>query len=62
MMRDHDPDAGPAPGVVEERLHAPIGNVPGERNALPPGRMKNLPPDPQGDENRDPAKPPMPPP
>jgi hypothetical protein len=45
-----------------ERLRKPLGDLPNQRDGLPPGSLRELPPDPQGDENRDPPRPPMPPP
>jgi ferritin-like metal-binding protein YciE len=44
---------GVADGPVEQRLRETDG-LPGERAALPAGTLPGLPPDPQGDENRDP--------
>jgi len=49
-------------GKTAERLRNPLGDVPNQRDGLPPGTLRELPPDPQGDENRDPPRPPMPPP
>jgi len=41
-------------GPVEEHLRDTDG-LPGNRAALPRGTLPGPPPDPQGDENRDPA-------
>jgi hypothetical protein len=47
---------------VAQRLRDARDSLPGERDALPPGTLPEHPPEPQGDENREPTKPPMPPP
>lgn len=54
-------DAGRLPGSVERRVRDARDSLPGERDALPPGTLPAQPPEPQGDENREPTKPPMPP-
>ena len=47
---------------VEDRLRNVQDTLPGERDALPPDTLPKRPADPQGDENREPAKHPTPPP
>ncbi len=47
------PDAAKREGPVEEWLEETDG-MPGRRAALRPGTLAGPPPDPQGDENRDP--------
>jgi hypothetical protein len=42
------------PVSVEQRVRAARDSLPGQRDALPQGALGGLPPDPQGDENRDP--------
>jgi hypothetical protein len=42
------------PTRVEQRVRRARDSLPGQRNALPEGALGGLPPDPQGDENRDP--------
>jgi len=44
----------PRPGRVEARINSARDSLPGERASLPEGALDRLPPDPQGDENRDP--------
>jgi hypothetical protein len=44
----------PRGGRVERRINSARNSLPGERNDLPEGALGGLPPDPQGDENRDP--------
>jgi hypothetical protein len=44
----------PRGGRVERRINSARDSLPGERNDLPDGALGGLPPDPQGDENRDP--------
>ena len=41
-------------GRVEQRINSARDSLPGERNNLPDGALGGVPPDPQGDENRDP--------
>jgi hypothetical protein len=55
-------DAGRRPGSVARRVNHARDSLPGERNALPAGSLPDHTSGPQGDENREPAKPPMPPP
>jgi hypothetical protein len=43
-----------APGRVERRIESARDSLPGERNGLPEGALGGMPPEPQGDENRDP--------
>jgi hypothetical protein len=50
------------PDKVAERLRNPLGDVPNQRDGLPSGTLRELPADPQGDENRDPPRLPEPPP
>jgi hypothetical protein len=50
------------PGGVDQRIRNARDSLPGERDALPPGTLPARPPEPQGDENREPTKPPTPPP
>jgi hypothetical protein len=47
---------------VAQRVRDARDSLPGERDALLPGTLPEHPPEPQGDENREPTKPPMPPP
>jgi hypothetical protein len=42
------------PARVERRIRTARDSLPGRRDALPHGALGGLPPDPQGDENRDP--------
>lgn len=42
------------PTGVEQRVRTARDSLPGQRDALPEGALGGLPPDPQGDENRDP--------
>lgn len=42
------------PSSVEHRVRSARDNLPGQRDALVRGALGGLPPDPQGDENRDP--------
>jgi ferritin-like metal-binding protein YciE len=39
---------------VELRVRGALDSLPGQRADLPPGALRGLPPEPQGDENRDP--------
>ena len=39
---------------VEQRINSAPDSLPGERNDLPEGTLGGVPPEPQGDENRDP--------
>jgi len=41
-------------GPVEKRINTARDALPGQRDGLPAGTLGGLPPDPQGDENRDP--------
>ena len=41
-------------GRVEQRINTARDSLPGERNDLPEGALGGVPPEPQGDENRDP--------
>ena len=50
------------PNRGEQRISRSRDSLPGERDALPAGTLRDRPPDPQGDEHRDPVKPPTPPP
>jgi hypothetical protein len=50
------------PAIVEQRVRNARDSLPGERDALPPGALPEPNQDPHGDENREPVKPPMPPP
>jgi hypothetical protein len=47
---------------VEQRVCDSGDSLPGERDALPPGTLPGPNQEPHGDENREPIKPPMPPP
>ena len=47
-------DAQRNPARVEHRVSTARDSLPGQRDALPQGALGGLPPDPQGDENRDP--------
>jgi hypothetical protein len=52
-----------SPAPVEQRVCAARDSLPGQRDALPECALDGVPPDPQGDENRDaPPKAPTPPP
>jgi hypothetical protein len=51
---DRDPASRTAQQRVEQRINGAQDSLPGERDALPEGRLPGVPPDPQGDENRDP--------
>lgn len=60
MMMDtndskHVPETNKA-ARVQQRISNARDSLPGERNGLPPGKLRPLPPDPQGDENRDPPR------
>jgi hypothetical protein len=44
----------PAERAVGPDLRSNINPLPGRRDGLPAGSLRGLPPDPQGDENRDP--------
>jgi hypothetical protein len=59
-MRPED-DARRRPGRVAQRVREARDSLPGERDALPPGTLPEPNSEPQGDENREPVKPPMPP-
>jgi hypothetical protein len=60
---DRDDTIRPARQRVEQRINGAQDSLPGERDDLPQGALPGLPPDPQGDENRDPpANAPTPPP
>jgi hypothetical protein len=50
------------PARVAQRVRDAKDSLPGERDALPSGTLPDPSWDPHGDENREPAKPPMPPP
>ena len=39
---------------IEQRIDTARDSLPGERNDLPEGALGGVPPEPQGDENRDP--------
>jgi hypothetical protein len=39
---------------IEQRINSARDGLPGERNDLPDGALPGVPPEPQGDENRDP--------
>jgi hypothetical protein len=41
---------------VEQRIDTARDSLPGERNDLPEGALGGVPPEPQGDENRDPPQ------
>jgi len=41
-------------GRVEERIRSARDTLPGRRDGLPKGSLGGLPPDPQGDEHREP--------
>ena len=43
-----------SPARVEHRIRAARDSLPGQRDALVQGALGGLPPEPQGDENRDP--------
>jgi len=59
----HDGKELPSPpDSVAGRIRNPHGSVPGGRDGLPAGTLRERPPEPQGDENREPPRPPMPPP
>jgi hypothetical protein len=62
MTETPQSDAGRRPGRVEQRMQHARDSLPGERDALPAGTLRDHLPEPQGDENREPTKPPMPPP
>jgi len=62
MTEDHNKDVPLPRREAEPRLRNPLGDVPNQRDGLPPGSLRERPPDPQGDENRDPPCPPTPPP
>jgi ferritin-like metal-binding protein YciE len=54
--------AGKAMRPVELRVREATDSLPGKRADLPPGTLRGMPPEPQGDENRDPpANAPTPP-
>lgn len=55
-------EAGRKPGSVAQRINNARDSLPGERNALPPGTLPGHSSEPQGDENRQPVRPPTPPP
>jgi hypothetical protein len=55
-------DAGRRPSRVEQRVRDSRDSLPGERDALPPGSLPIPTTEPHGDENREPGKPPVPPP
>jgi hypothetical protein len=55
-------EADRRPGRVQQRVRDSRDSLPGERDALPPGTLPRPNQEPHGDENREPAKPPMPPP
>jgi hypothetical protein len=65
-MQDKESPVVPAQrrkAQVEERMRTARDTLPGRRNDLPQGALRGLPPEPQGDENRDPpANAPTPPP
>jgi hypothetical protein len=44
----------PRSRAVEKRINSARDSLPGERNDLPEGALGNVPPEPQGDENREP--------
>jgi hypothetical protein len=48
------PSVPPIEGEVEQRIRYARDSLPGQRDALPQGALGGLPPEPQGDENRDP--------
>lgn len=51
------------PARVEHRVGTARDSLPGQRASLPEGTLGGVPPDPQGDENRDPpSNAPTPPP
>jgi hypothetical protein len=63
QRNDRDQTTRPARQRVEQRINGAQDSLPGERDDLPHGVLPGLPPDPQGDENRDPpANAPTPPP
>lgn len=63
-MSDKPPrEVPPAPARVERRVSDSSDPLPGERDALRPGSLPQPGArEPHGDENRQPTKPPMPPP
>src|SRR4051794_31835778 len=44
----------PFEGEVEQRIRFAKDSLPGQRDGLPEGALRGLPPEPQGDENREP--------
>lgn len=62
MTAQSTSDAGHRPGRVEQRVRGARDSLPGERDALPPGSLPEPMTKSHGDENREPAKPPSPPP
>lgn len=62
MIEQTPGETGRRPGSVAQRVREARDSLPGERDALPPGTLPERPPEPQGDENREPVKPPTPPP
>lgn len=62
-MKEQTPDkAGRRLNRVEQRVREARDSLPGERDALPPGTLPEPQLGPHGDENRDPSRPPTPPP
>jgi len=56
-MADRDKQSAVTPGKggrVEERIRSARDSLPGQRNGLPKGALGGVPPEPQGDENRQP--------
>jgi hypothetical protein len=62
MKEQNHEDTKQRPGSVTRRVNNARDSLPGERNALPAGSLPDQVSGPQGDENREPAKPPTPPP
>jgi hypothetical protein len=57
MMDEPDRSNSAAPdrnGRLEERIRSSRDSLPGRRAALPKGALGGVPPEPQGDENREP--------
>lgn len=62
MTAQSPTDAVRRPARVEQRVRDARDSLPGERDALPPGSLPQPMTESHGDENREPARPPVPPP
>jgi hypothetical protein len=62
MTAQSPKDTSRRPGRVEQRVRDARDSLPGEREALPPGSLPQPKTEPHGDENREPVRPPVPPP